>query len=463
MTVEQENERAIAAENTIAANLNNEVNRATAKETELAGSIQEVSTSLETMRGNVSNALAAENGRAEAEEQRIEGRIDVQKWGFNVTDVAHLQEPIVLEDAVLLVPVAERKPGMKITFWTNGGWQTWQFFNSLDVRYWPLPEYWHQEEGITDKLLDGAVTTEKIKNGAVTTDKLAIAAVSASKIAAEAVTPGKLHPNVVPQVIRPVVNELGRQVNAAIRALDAKYKKITDDLLQMMRTLEIGGLALRQEFGTETMFGVSQKVLTDAFNKLWEKLEDITGEVYQGISMVVTPTYFISENSCTVHIKASTVEANGIFESIAFYGNGQLIRKYENTDYIEFDTELTETTVIRCVAKIMGVEYTREQIVTHYNSFWLGAGATYADIMDVEHVIPITNGMRGNHDVEVAEGDHIIVIVGESLSEGFTRADMNGVELPFVESTVTVDGVNYKVFTSVNTYAAGTYNIDINS
>jgi hypothetical protein len=202
--------------------------------------------------------------------------------------------------------------------------------------------------------------------------------------------------------------------------------------------------------------------MTDAINKLWQKLEDMTGEVLQGINMVVTPDYFISEDGCNVHIKANTVETNGIFEHIAFYINGTLLTEASNVDFFEYNTTINETSVIKCIAKIMGVEYTREKLITHYNSFWLGAGSTYSDIMDVEHVIPITNGMRGAYDVNVTQGQHIIVVVGESLASGFLRADLNSVEIPFTESTVTVDGKNYKVFTSEEAYSAGTYNIDIN-
>jgi hypothetical protein len=202
--------------------------------------------------------------------------------------------------------------------------------------------------------------------------------------------------------------------------------------------------------------------LTGAFHKVWSTLENITGELYEGISMVVTPEYFISEEGATVHISANTVNTNGTFEHIAFYANGVLIAEYSDTDFVEFDHYINETTVIKCVAKIMGIEYDRQSIITHYNSFWLGAGSTYSDIMDVEHVIPITNGMRGAYDVDAAQGQHIIIVVGESLAGGFLRADLNSVEINFTESTVTVDGKNYKVFTSEEAYSAGTYNIDIN-
>ena len=110
----------------------------------------------------------------------------------------------------------------------------------------------------------------------------------------------------------------------------------------------------------------------------------------------------------------------------------------------------------------MGIEYTVQKAITHYNSFWLGASTAYTNIMDEAHLIPIENGMRGAYDVEVAEGDHIFVIVGDTLKDGFIRADLNGFEIPFEESETIVDGVKYRGFTSENEYQTGTYNIDIN-
>jgi len=177
--------------------------------------------------------------------------------------------------------------------------------------------------------------------------------------------------------------------------------------------------------------------------------------------MQVTPEYYIGETGADVHITANTVDTNGIFEHIAFYANGALIAEASNVDYFEHDLHIDETTVIMCKAKIMGVEYTCQSVITHYNSFWLGAGSTYTDIMDVDHVIPITNGMRGAYDVNVADGQRIIIIVGDSLKDGFLRADLNSVEIPFTETSVTVDGKGYKVYTS-EPWSAGSYNIDIN-
>ena len=83
--------------------------------------------------------------------------------------------------------------------------------------------------------------------------------------------------------------------------------------------------------------------------------------------------------------------------------------------------------------------------------------------MNVAHVISINNGMKGNYSVPCNDGDHIYVVIGKSLREGFARADMNGVEIQFNETEVTVGGKEYVVFTSKGTIERGTYNIDINS
>lgn len=238
---------------------------------------------------------------------------------------------------------------------------------------------------------------------------------------------------------------------------------LREDLQNQIDALEIAGVAVSNNFGSNPHIGISQKTLTDAINKIWQKLEDITGETYNGFTMVVTPTYFVGEDGCTLHITANTTGDAIPFEKLSIYLNGRLLTETEDVDYFEYDTEITGTTLIKCVGKIMGVEYERQQLITHYDSFWLGAGQSYEDIMDEEHLIPVTEGMRGAHDVAVAGGDHIIIVMGEYLADDFARADMNGVEIPFTESSIIVDDKTYKVFTSVNVYNTGTFNIDINS
>ena len=269
-------------------------------------------------------------------------------------------------------------------------------------------------------------------------------AVKTNHIANKAVTPEKLSDSVLTEFVMPSVN--------------AKIANLQNQI----DSLEISGLALSNEFGNDPHIGISQKKITEAINDIWAKIEDITGEQLIGFDIVATPNYFIGEDGATVHIVANTIGMTDIFEHIALYANGTLLVEQDNVNYLEYDMEIDETTVFSCQAKVLGMGYTRQAVVTHYNSFWLGAGDTYADVMNVGNIIPIENGMRGSYNVTCGQGKHIIIIVADDLRAGFYRADMNGFEIPFTETTVTVDDKLYKVLTSTNVYQADTYNIDIN-
>ena len=276
----------------------------------------------------------------------------------------------------------------------------------------------------------------------------------------------------VPPNIELTNTEYWKPITRLEAELAFNYEKFKRDINEHMHSLETqmasfmktasGGTGLASIFGDSEDIGVTQKTLTDGFNKIWSKLEDITGESLLGFQMAVTPEYYIGEEGCNIHVTATTVDTVGVFEQLDFYINGQLINHGENVDYMEFDTEITETSVVTCVAKILGIEYQKQAIITHYSSFWLGAGSTYTDVMKNSNLRPIANGMRGAYNIDLASGQKIIIVLGESLRQGFIRADINGVEIAFVETAVTVDGNTYKVLTSENTYQAGTYNIDIN-
>ena len=270
-------------------------------------------------------------------------------------------------------------------------------------------------------------------------------AIKTEHIADKQITPEKLSPRVAQEVVRPLYYDLQNQIDAA----------------------EIGGIAVSNQFGENNHISISQKALTDAFNKVWAKIEDITGESLLGFQMAVTPEYYIGEEGCNIQVTATTVDTVGVFEELAFYINGIQIwptteEEGKNVSYAEFDTEISETSVVECDAKILGIPYSKQAIITHYSSFWLGAGSTYSDVMKNSNLRPIANGMRGAYNIDLTEGQNIIIVLGESLREGFIRADINGVEIAFNESTVTVDENTYKVLTSENTYQADTYNIDIN-
>ena len=226
------------------------------------------------------------------------------------------------------------------------------------------------------------------------------------------------------------------------------------------------GTALANEFGDSTEIAINQKTITNGFRKLWLKIGDMTGEdVTDGVyslRLSVVPRYYLGENGCKLNIIAATEGLDTVFEHIEFYVNNKLILSREDTDYVEYEYEINKTSTIKCVATILGETYIQKRTVTHYSSFWIGAGNSYNNIMKYKNLVSLDNGWRIAHDVNVDEGQHIIIILGESLREGFIRADINGIEIEFDEERVAINGDYYAVFTSKNTYSTGIYNIDIN-
>ena len=238
--------------------------------------------------------------------------------------------------------------------------------------------------------------------------------------------------------------------------LESKVKTLENLLNSILRSRS-GGQAFSNSFGNNDYIGVNQKTLTDTINRIWDKLSEITGERYNGISLQVTPEYFFGEES-NVHIIASTENTIGKFEELKIYINNDLIANPKDVDSFECDTTINRTSILKCTATILGIEYTAMKTIYHYDSFWMGSGSNYQDIITPQNVINLSE--KKNYDVTFNSGDYLFVIT----EDGFIRADMNGIEIPFNEpEDITIDGKTYKMYKSKNTYNQETYNIDINS
>ena len=96
-----------------------------------------------------------------------------------------------------------------------------------------------------------------------------------------------------------------------------------------------------------------------------------------------------------------------------------------------------------------------------YQSRYIGAGNSYDDVMHVAYSIPVTEDAHATYNVACGSGEHIIIVIKSTLIENFLRADMNGFEISFTTSEVTVGDIAYTVLTSENVFAMGTYNIDL--
>ena len=239
--------------------------------------------------------------------------------------------------------------------------------------------------------------------------------------------------------------------------------KINDYQNQINSLTDPHGAAISNNFGDNPLIGISQKTITEAFNTVWDKIDEITGGDANSIDMTVTPEYYIGEDGCTVNYSATSTGLSGIFEHIEFLVNGVKIDEADNVEELSGSTQINGTSVITCNAKVMGKVRTVEKTINNYSSFYLGAGTQYSDIMDVEHVINFDGTVSGRYNVTCAQGDHIYIVMDSGFRSSFSRADMNGFEIPFTETTETVDDKEYVVLESVNTYMAGTYEININA
>ncbi len=293
------------------------------------------------------------------------------------------------------------------------------------------------------KIKDGEVTEPKLHNDAVTTPKMKDGAVTAPKIKDKNVTPEKVSDNFISTLVSPLIN-----------ALDQKYKAITNELYSMIRSLQVGGLALSDRLGNREDIGITQKEITAVINSLNARIDDITGQ-YQGLYMTVTPTTFIAEDSGTVNITASA--AVGVFDHIAFYLNDVLVSEADQIASYSDSVEISETSEIKCVATILGVEYVKTQTVTKYFPFFLGCGTTLEEALSPENARDYEGTLVGSYDITANEGDKIFMLIPASLQSEFIRLDMNGYEIPF---TVEQEG-DLVIWESENTYQAGEYNIDI--
>lgn len=301
---------------------------------------------------------------------------------------------------------------------------------------------------LTKKLADLAVTAAKLAANAVTTPKLADGAVTTPKIKDKAVSPRKVSDDFFPVVILPPIEQI-----------DKKYTDITNELYRMIRSLQVGGIALSDKFGNRDDIGITQKTLTKAIGWLWDKIGEITGETYMDFNLSVIPAAQYSEQAATFNITADCTDAISDFDSIQIFIDDQLVAESSNVEVFTTAQTLGQTSAVRAVGVILGRTITKQATAVKEVPFFMGSGQNYEDVMNTDCLKQMEGTIEGDYDVTVSNtGDHLFIIIPISQKDLFRRADMNGYEIPFETAQVMQDYVVYK---SLNVYTAGTYNIDI--
>lgn len=290
----------------------------------------------------------------------------------------------------------------------------------------------------TDNIADGAVTTSKIKDGQVTMEKLE---------------------DSVPQAI---VTPLDNKYSTITNQLDGKYEGITQELYSMIASLQVGGIALSNQFGGREDIGITQKALTRMFGALWDTIESLhPGHAVFDFTLTVNPQYIFNEIvEDHVSVKADCTGAVSDFDSVKVYVDDELRAESKGIRVFETTLIITKTSTIKVVGTILGKEIVKTALVINEIPFFMGGGMQYQDIMNEECRKDLEGSLEGDYDITVKNnGEYIFIIIPISRKEEFRRAklDMNGFEIP-IEITEMTD---YIVCKSLNQYQAGTYNIDI--
>ena len=308
-----------------------------------------------------------------------------------------------------------------------------------------------------EKIMDDSIPGDRYEDEALIPGKLADNAVSTRNIQSKAVTAPKIADDVKTQIIQPLID-------AAVEDLQNQIDAHSDH----------GGFVSNQ-FGDDPHIAISQKRITDEVNRIWEKLEyvkieDEKQQVFLGFTWNVTPHYFFGAPHA-VEVTVLPTNPEDILEKIELYLDDSQEPFYTDTNKSSFTHtfDITETHLLKCKCQVLGRPYQRQQEIIKYEEFFIGGGTTYEDLLlnsnwNPAYSTPVGSEMRVAKDITLADDDHLIIVMGENMREAFIRADMNGIEIPLVEAAqpITVDGYNYIVFTSADTYEAGTYNIDIN-
>ena len=290
---------------------------------------------------------------------------------------------------------------------------------------------------------DGKIKTKHLEDGCVTTPK----------IKDRVVTPAKVSDDFQKMLVLPVTN-----------SIDSKYKAITQELYNMVSSLQVGGIALSGKFGDRTDIGIHQKALTKALGRLWDELGKITGNDYMNFSLTVEPTFIPTEEVGIVTVTADSSEAISNFDNIKIYLNNEL--KAESSEVEVYTQAISASTTgentIKVVGTILGKVITKEVVVTKAEGFFMGSGQVYTDIMVPECAKIIEGSLEGDYDLTVKHnGDYMFIIIPVSHKDEFRRADMNGLGLKVEIPLSAEEHEDFVVYKSLNTYKAGTYNIDI--
>ena len=218
-----------------------------------------------------------------------------------------------------------------------------------------------------------------------------------------AITPEKLSERVVPEVIRPITDEMAATLN-----------------------------------------------------DIQQEINNISGKMPEGI--VVTGSISKVEIGTETSVTLTAVSSNNKPASWGVFKDDTLVYSADDVNTISYTDTVSGSTQYTVKGSIDGYTYSGLWNIQAVYPFYIGAGNTYSSVMNDSHKAGADTDISGKYSVTAVAGNHIFVIVKNgSVLDSIT---MNGFEVPMKDPYTVNNG--YKVYESKNTYQAGTYTVLLN-
>ena len=202
--------------------------------------------------------------------------------------------------------------------------------------------------------------------------------------------------------------------------------------------------------------GVTQKTLTETISKLYTLIGDTIGIDMNNVEITITPDSFFKNEAAVVNI--SVIAMYGLLDSVKVYFDGEKVLERTTVQAFSENLTVSKTTTIKVEVVLFGRSYVEEKTVQMSSDFFIGAGASYEDIYNPSYSRTYDGNPTGSYKVQVEEGQRIIIILPTADVSKIEQIEMNDFNIPMDTTTFGI----YTAYTSLNTYQAGTYTIDIN-
>lgn len=253
-------------------------------------------------------------------------------------------------------------------------------------------------------------------------------------------------------------NKVNSQVQALANIIGEFQRRLDDMNTQMQSFLETasGGEAFSNLYGDSQVMGVTQKTLTETITRLYQLIGDSIGIDMNNVEITITPDAFFKNEEAVINISA--IAEYGLFDSVTVYFDGEQVLQRTSVQSFSENLTVNKTTTIRVDAVLFGRHYIEEKTVQMSSDFFIGAGASYEDVYNPAYSRPYSGDPKGSYTINVAEGQRIIFILPTADVSKVEQIEMNDFNILMETATFGI----YTAFTSLETYQAGTYTIDIN-